>query len=252
MTKQSQNSVLLLLVVELVSDSILLIHHQLHQKIKLEDMSEGVTSSEGKNVLHTVSVIRVRLDSRDHFRERMKTKHRFQKYCVKVKKPKRRRKRGHGWSQKGSKDTRRTKPLKRAVVPDYSEKTVKVKKLKCRKKRGYGWSKKGSKATRRRKSLKIDVEPEDCTVVPITNYYFTTRRVGPYPGCCVSRASECELPLKLGEFIEQLVDWFVNGGKFDVLEDSSCDCPHCPYSTGSQYDQRGLLLQRLSQLHHFS
>ena len=171
---------------------------------------------------------------------------------MKVKKPKRRRKRrGYGWSQKGSKDTRRSKPLKRVVDPDHSDKDVKVKKSKYRKKRGYGWSKKGSKDTRRRKSLKIDVEPEDCTtVVPITNYYFTTRRVGPYPGCYVSRASECELPPKLGEFIEQLVDWFVNGGRFDTLEDSSCDCPHCPYSTGSQYDQRGLLLQRLSQLHH--
>ena len=44
-------------------------------------MSEGVTSSAGENVLHTVSVIRVRLDSRDPFRERVKIKHRFQKYC---------------------------------------------------------------------------------------------------------------------------------------------------------------------------
>ena len=170
---------------------------------------------------------------------------------VKVKKPKRRRKRGHGWSQKGSKDTRRTKPIKRVVDPDHSEKTVKVNKSKRRKKRGFGWSKKGSKDTRRRKSRKIDVEPEEgCTVVPITNYYFTTRRIGPYPGCCVARASECELPLKLGEFIEQLVDWFVNGGRSDTLEDSSCGCSHCPYSTGSQYDQQGLLLQRLCQLHH--
>ena len=73
---------------------------------------------------------------------------------VKVKKPKRRKKRGHGWSQKGSKDTRRTKPLKRIVDPDYSEKTfLKVKKPKRRKKRGHGWSKKGSKDSRRRKSL---------------------------------------------------------------------------------------------------
>ena len=70
-----------LLVVELVSDSTTLMYHQLHQIIKLEDMSEGVASSEGDNVLHTVSVIRVRLDSHDPFREREQTKHRFQKYC---------------------------------------------------------------------------------------------------------------------------------------------------------------------------
>ena len=175
----------------------------------------------------------------------------YKKHIVKVKKPKRRKKKGHGWSQKGSKDTRRTKPLKRVVDPDYSEKTLKVKKPKRRKKGGHGWSKKGSKDSRRRKSLKSDVEL-DSTVVPITNYYFTTRRIGPYPGCYVSRAYECELPLKLGEFIAQLVDWFVNGGRFDTMEDSSCDCPHCPYSTGSHQVQRGLLLQRLSQLHHFS
>ena len=175
----------------------------------------------------------------------------YKTHIVKVKKPKRRKKRGNGWSQKGSKDTRRTKPLKRVVDPDYSEKTLKVKKPKCRKKRGHGCSKKGSKDSMRRKSLKSDVEL-DSTVVPITNYYFTTRRIGPYPGCYVSRAYECELPLKLGEFIAQLVDWFVNGGRFDTMEDSSCDCPHCPYSTGSHYDQRGLLLQRLSQLHHSS
>ena len=175
----------------------------------------------------------------------------YKKHIVKVKKPKRRKKKGHGWSQKGSKDTRRTKPLKRVVDPDYSEKTLKVKKPKRRKKRGHGWSKKGSKDSRRRKSLKRDVEP-DSTVVPITNYYFTTRRIGPYSGCYASRADECELPPKLGEFIEQLVDWFVNGGRVDTMEDSSCDCPHCPYSTGSHHVQRGLLLQRLSQLHHSS
>jgi len=214
-------------------------------------MSEGVNSSdEGKNFLHTVSgVIRVRLDVITSEKEcKLNTDY---KNIVKVKKPKRRKKRGHGWSQKGSKDTRRTKPLKRVVDPDYSEKAVEVKKPKFRKKRGHGWSKKGSKSTRRRKSHKTDVEP-DCTVVPTTNYYFTTRRIGPYPGCYAPRASECELPPKLGEFITQLVDWFVNGGKFDTLEDSSCDCPHCPYSTGSHDVQRGLLLQRLSQLHHSS
>ena len=32
------------------------IYQQLHQKFKLEDMSEGVTSSDGKNSLHMVSV----------------------------------------------------------------------------------------------------------------------------------------------------------------------------------------------------
>ena len=214
-------------------------------------MSEGVTSSdEGGKFLHTVSgVIRVRLDVITSEKEcKLNTDY---KNIVKVKKPKRRKKRGHGWSQKGSKDTRRTKPLKRVVDPDYSEKTLKVKKPKRRKKRGHGWSKKGSKDSRRRKSLKRDVEP-DSTVVPITNYYFTTRRIGPYSGCYASRADECELPPKLGEFIEQLVDWFVNGGRVDTMEDRSCDCPHCPYSTGSHHVQRGLLLQRLSQLHHSS
>ena len=197
-------------------------------------------------------VIRVRLDVITSEKECKLNKDDYKKHIVKVKKPKRRKKRGHGWSQKGSKDTRRTKPLKRVADPDYSEKTLKVKKPNRRKKRGHGWSQKGSKDSRRRKSLKSDVEP-DSTVVPITNYYFTTRRIGPYSGCYVPRASECELPQKLGEFITQLVDWFFgNGGRFDTMEDSSCDCPHCPYSTGSHHMQRVLLLQRWSQLHHFS
>ena len=81
-------------------------------------------------------VIRVRLDVITSEKECKLNKDDYKKHIVKVKKPKRRKKRGHGWSQKGSKDTRRTKPPKRVADPDYSEKTLKVKKPNRRKKRG--------------------------------------------------------------------------------------------------------------------
>ena len=86
--------------------------------------------------------------------------------------------------------------------------------------------------------------------VPVPKYYFTTRRIGPSPLIYASRASEVQLPHRLGATLAQFVDWIVSGATFDDISPSHCSCPCCPYSRGDLQMQRSLCLQRLVELHN--
>ena len=187
--------------------------------VQLKEMPSDLSSPEGECFQHTTTVIRSRLMKATTTKLQQFDSHpadttKTQNKNVEVKK--RRKFEGHGWSKKGSKSSRRKKPLK--TVPHVT--------------------------------IPVAVPIVDADYVPVPSYYFTTRRIGPAPEIYASRSSEIRLPQQLGVTLAQFVDWIVAGATFDHVSESQCDCPHCPYSTGEGSLQRALCLQRLVELHN--
>ena len=238
------------------------------QLTKLHNLSPGLNSTKDKCFQHTTSVIKARIALRKRpvkltLTQELECKHESKKGRKKS------RFKGHGWSKKGTKRSRKEQRLTQELECKHESK-------KGRKKsrfKGHGWSKKGTKRSRKEQRSNKSFDnltyshehmynnvppPRDIPLsTPPVEYVYShedeTYVVDVPLGSEVIAAAmpECidyvigkQQTTEVIEMLEHIKRIQTN----QILDPSTCKDTDCKYSRGDLLTQRYVLLERLYQL----